>query len=143
MTFLDAQALVAFMVGEPAADEVEAILARGDARIASINLAETIDIALRVHGVPRARLVAEMTALNRSALEVVDCDEARAARAGELRARHYRRRDCPVSTADCVLVASTAPGDAIATSDGPVLEVARAEGVAVIPLPDSQGKRPR
>ena len=142
MTFLDAQALIAFMVGEPAADEVEEILAYGEASIASVNLAETVDIALRVHGVPRGRLMAELSALTRSSLEVVDCDEPRATRAGELRSRYYRSRDCPVSIADCVLVASTAPQDVIATSDGPVLEVARAEGVAVIPLPDSQGNRP-
>ncbi len=129
------------MIGEPAADEVERLLDDGDAGIASINLAEAIDVAMRVHGVPESRVSTELAELTQSSLVVVDCDHARAVRAGELRARHYKSRTRAISIADCVLLASAGSDDTIATADGSVLEVARAEGIDVVALVDSTGRR--
>jgi hypothetical protein len=47
-----------------------------------------------------------------------------------------------MSLADCFLVASVVDGVSIATADRPVAEIARAEGIEVIALPDSTGRRP-
>ena len=47
---LDAYALVALIVNEPAAELVEGVLRAGDAAITSVNLGEAIDVSCRVHG---------------------------------------------------------------------------------------------
>jgi predicted nucleic acid-binding protein len=75
-------------------------------------------------------------------LSVLALDSAIALRAGEIRAVRYHRRTAPLSLADCVLLATAGPDDEIATSDGAVAAVARRLGIAVIPLPDSSGRRP-
>lgn len=141
---LDAHALVALLVDEPAAREVENLLHGGDtAAVAAINLAEAIDVSIRVHGVTQERAEGDLRSLAASLLRVIECDEPQAVRAGLLRARHYDRRRVPVSIPDCVLVAAAERGDAIASADSGVLAVARAEGLEVVPLPDSTGRRPR
>ena len=67
-------------------------------------------------------------------IAIVPLTEPIAWGAAELRARHYHRRRSPVSIADCVLVASAEAGDRVATKDSAVLEMACAEGVAVLEL---------
>jgi hypothetical protein len=49
----DAFALLAPLGEEPAADNVEALLRRGDAAITAVNLAEALDVLQRVQGIPR------------------------------------------------------------------------------------------
>lgn len=144
MTLLDAYALVALIANEPAADEVEALLRRGEARIVVVNLAEAIDVLHRVHGLP-AEAVREplQPLLLRGVLAVRESSEAEAWLAAELRGQHYDRNSRPLSMADCLLLAAAlATEDSVATADRPVAEVARAEGVDLVGLPDSSGIRP-
>ena len=143
MILLDAYALVAFLAEERAADEVEEVLRRGGCAISVVNLAEAVDVCGRVHGLPlaQARHVIELLA-STDHLELVTPSVAVVWRAAELRRRNYRARTSALSLADCFLLATAEQGDEIATSDGPVLSVARDEGFDVIALPDSDGNRP-
>jgi hypothetical protein len=52
VTLLDAYALVAFLVGGPAAADVRALLREGDAAVATANLAEALDVSKRVFDLP-------------------------------------------------------------------------------------------
>ena len=47
-----------------------------------------------------------------------------------------------MSLADCVALATAAAARAIATADPPLAAAARAEGIDVIALPDSEGRAP-
>jgi predicted nucleic acid-binding protein len=79
-----------------------------------------------------------------SALRCVPLDWSRARRAAELRARHYHRTRSPVTLADCGAIALAEQfGTELVTSDPAMLRVARAEGVAVIAVPDSSGRTPK
>jgi predicted nucleic acid-binding protein len=128
---LDAFALIALLAEEPAADEVEAILRRGEAAITAINLAEALDVLQRVQKVPRERLDAVTVPLIQESVELVPVEESTAREAAHIRARHYHRTRTPVSLADCVLIAAGKSADALATADEPLMRVARAEGVQV------------
>jgi PIN domain nuclease of toxin-antitoxin system len=144
MIVLDAYALVAVFAAEPAEDEVTELLRQGDCAMSTLNLAEAADVLARTQGIDTSltRSAVE-TLVATNALTVVDVDERRAWRAAQLRARHYDRREATVSLADCVLLATARPGvDSVATPDPPVVGVARAEGVGVVPLPNSTGTRP-
>ena len=55
MILLDAYALVAFLVGGPAATQVRQMLRDGDAGVATANLAEALDVAQRVYALPIPR----------------------------------------------------------------------------------------
>jgi predicted nucleic acid-binding protein len=141
--FLDAYALVALLADEPAAEEAEKLLRGGDCGAVLVNLAEAVDVSCRVYGLAEAEVRAGLEPLFASgALAAVTPTEPTAWRAARLRVDHYARRTKPVSLADCFLVASAGHRDAIATADAPVAEVARAEAVEVIALPDSSGRRP-
>jgi len=99
-TLLDAFALVAFLGGEPAAAEVRQLLARGDAAISTVNLAEAGQSLLR-HGDATSDELREL--VDSIPLAVIPFTAAHAWRAAELRARYYRRTDSAVSLADCCL----------------------------------------
>ena len=144
MTLLDAYALVALVGDEPAADEIEALLRGGDARVVVVNLAEAIDVCQRVHllaaGEVRAALEPLLLA---KVLSTVTSDEGHGWRAAELRAKHFDKKDRALSMADCFLLAhGLEDSEAIATSDPPLAAVARTEGIDVVALPDSADKRP-
>lgn len=144
MTFLDAYALVALVVDEPAANEVETLLREGDSVVVTANLAEAIDVAHRVHGraIEDVRSALEPLFLA-NVLSALASEEPDAWFAAEIRGRHYDRRKRALSLADCFLLAhALAAHDRIATADPPVAEVARAEGIDVVALPDSTGARP-
>jgi predicted nucleic acid-binding protein len=143
LTLLDAYALVALVADEPAAGEVEDLLRAGDARAVVINLAESIDVAQRVHGYDQSdvRGVLEPLVIG-GALEPIASDDEVAWAAADLRGRYYDRRTRALSLADCFLLAHALAGEEIATSDPPLAEVAREEGVVVVALPGSDGKRP-
>jgi len=144
VTLLDAYALVALVADEPAAEEVEEILRAGGARVVVVNLAEAVDIVQRVHAVAAedTRAVLEPLFLGEVVSAAVS-DESYGWLAAELRVRHYERKTKVVSMADCFLLAhGLADGDPIATADLPVAAIAQAEGVDVIGLPDSAGRRP-
>jgi predicted nucleic acid-binding protein len=135
VTFLDAYALVAFLVGGPAAPPVRSILREGDAAVATANLAETLDVSQRVYGLAVSRAAEVIEPLLQESLAPIPLDIAVALRAAEMRARHYHRSARPISLADAVLVASAAAGDRIATADPHVLAVASAEGIETVALP--------
>jgi predicted nucleic acid-binding protein len=128
---LDAFALIALLAEEPAADEVEALLRRGEAAITAVNLAEALDVLQRVQGIPRERLETVITPLLSEQMSLVVVDERMARDAADVRARHYHRTRAPVSLADCLLVAATGESDELATADGPLIRVAEAEGIQV------------
>jgi predicted nucleic acid-binding protein len=128
---LDAFGLIALLAEEPAAEEVETLLRRGEAAITAVNLAEALDVLQRVAGIPRERLEAVITPLLSEEMTLVVVDEQIARDAADIRARHYHRTRAPVSLADCMLIAATGGSDELATADGPLIRVAEAEGVRV------------
>lgn len=139
---LDASALVAFVRGEPAADEVADALRSGDAAVAAVNVAEVVDVLVRRVGLPQSEVDVALGRLL-ALLDVRPVDATMARRAGTIRARRYSRDAAPLSLADCHCVAAAGPDDVVLSSDAPLLRVAEAEGVAVRGLPDSSGRRPR
>lgn len=142
LILLDAYALIAFVAGGPAQGEVRGLLRQERCGAATANLIEVLDVAKRVRGVQIGRAREVIEPLLADVLTAIPLDLDRAWRAAGLRADHYDRRTCPVSLADCVLVASAADGDCVATSDRHVLEVSNREGVGTLPLPDERGRRP-
>jgi PIN domain nuclease of toxin-antitoxin system len=139
---LDAFALVALALDEPAAPEVEMTLRRGDSKVSAVNFAEAIDQLGRVHGHGTAQLRAVFEPVLGEVLEVVDVDETLCWRAADLRRRHYRRRVSEISLADCIALATSSEGDTLATADPPLARAARAESIEVLALPDAAGRRP-
>lgn len=145
MTLFDAQALVAFLVGEPAASEVEARLRDPEDRsiTCAASIAEIVDVTTRLMAIDSEAVKERLDWLVAAGLTTIDVDDGIGRVAGDLRARHYDRRDRPVSLGDCLALATAMrEGEALATADPPLIAAAREEGVAVVPLADSQGKRP-
>jgi predicted nucleic acid-binding protein len=143
LILLDAYPLVAYLTGEPAADEVKALLGKGEAVATSVNVAEAVDVACRVYGAREDAVRGAVELLVANDLLTVSAPHVAAGfRAAQLRIAYYRRRERALSLADCFLLASAAHGDHVATSDPAVAEVARAEGIEVVALPDSSGRRP-
>jgi predicted nucleic acid-binding protein len=134
VTLLDAYALIAFLVGGPAASQVRAILREGGATVATANLAEALDVSQRVYGLPIARAMEVLETLFAETLATRTLDLPTAQRAADIRARHYHRSARPISLADAILLASAGPDDRIATADPDVLAVASDEGVRVVEL---------
>ena len=135
MTLLDAYALIAFLVGGPATQQVRAILREGDAAVATANLVEVLDVSQRVHGVPIPRAAEILEPLLEGPLTALLLDSTVARRAAEIRARHYHRSSRPISLADAVLIGSAKLGDRIATADPDILAVAKAEKLESVALP--------
>jgi PIN domain nuclease of toxin-antitoxin system len=135
VTLLDAYALIAFLVGGPATQQVRAILREGDAAVATANLAEVLDVSQRVHGVPIPRAVEILEPLLEGPLTAVPLDSTVARRAAEIRARHYHRSSRPISLADAILIGSAKLDDRIATADPDVLAVTKAEKLESVVLP--------
>jgi predicted nucleic acid-binding protein len=142
VTVLDAYALIAFLLEEPAAKEVERLIRRGTAAIPVVNLTEALDVTQRVHGVPATDLRTVVEPLLGVAVRVIPHGESNAWRAADIRLRYYDRRTNPLSLADCLLLASVEPPDELATADPAIAAVARAEGTRLLPLPDSAGSFP-
>lgn len=134
-TWLDAYALVALLGGESAGPAVEEILRRGNVRMATLNLAEALDQLERRARLPADEISDRLEPLLAGAVDVVALDARIAWGAASLRARWYHRARAPVSLADCVLLSSAGPGDAVATADRPVLRIAPELGVEALELP--------
>jgi predicted nucleic acid-binding protein len=141
LTLLDANALIALLLGEPAEREVTELL-RGDCAIPAPCLAEVVDQLVRKHGVPERIVPEHLGPLIGESMQVVAVDANIAWLAGEIHAAHYDRKSLALSLADCLLLASAGPEDEIATTDGAVAATARNLGIGLIPLPDSDGRRP-
>ncbi len=144
MTYVDAYGLVALIANEVAAPEVEELLRGEQCRIVAVNLAEAIDVAARTHGYPLDEIRKALEPLILAGrLTVAVSDESEAWLAAEIRVSQYHRSKRPLSMADCVLLAHAfSTGDAVATSDPHVADVARSRGLTVIALPDTDGNRP-
>lgn len=144
MTVLDTQAVVALIAGEPAAEEVAAILRERESisMMSALSIAETADVIIRRLG-RRVEVAHErLNWLAAAGVEVMPVDEDVARLAGILRARHWDRDRRPVSMADCVVLATgMLQGEPIATADAALIGAARAEGHPVVVLPDSRGNR--
>jgi predicted nucleic acid-binding protein len=143
MIFLDAFGIVAFARSEPAAADIEEIIAKRDpVGLLSINRAEVVDVLIR-DGETSNSVAELMLLLDVGGVQQVALDPRTADLAGRLRSMHYRRRSCEVSLADCcVLAAAQRSRAAIASADPALARVARTEGIALVPLPDSAGRRP-
>ncbi len=139
-TLIDASALIALLGAEPAAGEVQEMLNRG-AAMTTVNLAEAVDRLKRRYGLDVERTRPVIEGLLEKSLTLLPLGPSQAWRAGEIRAAHYHRSNCPISLADAVLVASAPVGGRIASSDGPLLTVAASEEIATVALPDSKGRR--
>lgn len=135
MTLLDAYAIIAFLVGGPAAPHVRTLLREGSAGVATANLAEALDVSQRVYGLPIARALDVLEPLLDGPLVALPLDLPIARRAAEIRASHYHRSSRPISLADAILVASARRGDRLATADPDVLAIARAEALETVELP--------
>lgn len=133
MILLDASALLAHLIGQPRGRAVTALLAQGGLGMATVNLAEAIDVLSRRVGRERA-CDALAPLVDGPVAHLLALDAARAWRVGELRARHYHRTRRPVSLADCALIASAGPGDAIASLDATLIATARDEQVEIVEL---------
>ena len=139
---LDAYAVVAALIGEPARREVEPHLPTS--AICAANLSEVVDVCVRVHGNDETSVRDRLDWLIAGGLEVVPLDFVLAIAAGALRARRYRKRDCEISMGDCMAAAlAGSRREPLATSDPHLARTAWAEGIQVLALPDSRGRRPR
>lgn len=138
VTFLDAYALIGFLAGGQALEPVRQLLRAGGAAVTTANIAETCDVSARRFGIPIARVVDLLDPLFGGPLKVVPLDLATAINAGALRAEHYARGGRELSIADAVLLASARRGDAIATADPLVLELAAQRGIVPMALPSGR-----
>lgn len=138
----DAQPVVAFLTGEPAADEVAALIAGERAQMSVANAGEVLDVLIRVRRLDAEEARIGLDILLDEAVEAVPVTRPIALRAAELRASAYRRRRIEVSFADCVAIATAESDGRLATSDRALAKVARGVGVEIVALPDSRGRRP-
>ena len=143
MILLDAYALVALLGDEPPAAEVAALLDEGECAMTAVNLAEVVDVAGRTGRLEPGELrdlVGTLAVSGR--LRVLTVGEDSVWRAGDLRGKHYANKSSELSLAACFLLGSAGPDDAIATADAPVARAARAEGIPIVALSSSSGRRP-
>ena len=145
MTLFDAQAIVAFLVGEPAAAEVEVRLRDPDDRsiVCAASIAEIVDVTTRLMAIDPEAVNERLDWLAAGGLATIDVDDGLGRVAGDLRARHYDRQTRPVSLGDCLALATAIrEGEALASADPALIAAARVAGAAVVPLADSQGRKP-
>ncbi len=136
---------MAALTGEPAAREVEVLLRdRAEpASVSAVNLAEVLDVLVRLQGWPADDVEEKLRWLTLGGLEIVAVDATVALSAGRLHARHYHRTKRPLSLADCVALATAqSRRQRLVTSDPARLAAAADERCAVVALPDAQGRRP-
>lgn len=145
MTVLDAQAIVALLTGERAAQEVAGILRDPERSpsISAINLAEVVDVLVRIKGHSGDEVGEKLEWLAAGGLETIAVDEALGLAAGRLHAKHYDRSRRPLSMADCVALALALDrGEPLATADPALAATAVEEGAEIVGIPNSSGKRP-
>ena len=145
MTLLDAYAVIAHAADEPAAGEVDDLLRDRLDRpvISAANVAEVVDRLARVAGLDLGDVLERVLLLRNGGLEVLSVDAFDGAAAGAFRQNLYHRRDRPLSLGDCLaLVSALRYGHRLATADPALASAAREIGVDVVPLPDTDGRRP-
>lgn len=135
---LDANALLAVLVGEPAMDRVLSLIREGNTAMTGANIAEVFDVGIRRKKLSPQRMTDLVEPLFDGPIACVPVESNLAASAGRLRAKHYHRSKARISLADATLLAA-AEQDKIATSDSGVLAVAAELGIETIELPPSSG----
>ena len=142
LVVLDASAIVAFLRDEPARATVEELLRRQPSpAISAVNLAEVIDVLVRVGGQAEEAVNNAIDLLIVGGLEVQPFWLPEARYAAAVRSRLYGRSTAPLSLADCVCIATARTlGAKLATADGVFADAAMGSGVAVIRLPNSEGE---
>jgi PIN domain nuclease of toxin-antitoxin system len=135
---LDAQGLIAFLVGEPALQAVHDMLRSGEQTLmATVNLAETLDHMRRVRGASAEVFHADILTTD---IHFTAVDTELAVAAAELRTTHYHRTKRAVSLADCTAAALALDrGIRLATSDPALLALMVDEGGEIQPLLGSDG----
>ena len=136
----DVYAVLALLKGEAAAPEVRDLLLGDDSfQLTALGVAEVLDQLVRLCGAEEDEAVLDLAQLGLA--DAIPVDASTAARAGLLRARHYRRRDRAVSLVDCVAAATAQWIDrAVVSSDPQLLDMCHDEQIDVIVLPDSSGR---
>ena len=139
MTVLDAFAVIALLKDEPAAADVAILIAaEPPPALTALGVAEVLDHLVRLMGVDEEEAVLDLAQLGLAEPHAVDGDTA--SRSGRLRARHYHRRDCAISLADCVAAeVARRAGTPLATSDPHLLDTCHDEGIPYLVLPDARG----
>jgi predicted nucleic acid-binding protein len=137
-TLLDANALVAVILGEPSMKRVLGLLREGNAAMPASNIVEVYDISTRREGLSPERVAAVVEPLFEGPIEPIAVDARLARRAAEIRFEHYHRATRPLSLADVILLAAAGSTDRIATSDSDVLAVAAKLGIEAVELPPSR-----
>ena len=130
------------LLDKPAAAEVATLLRSGDCGVPAPCVAEVRDQLIRRHPITEEEFLKRTEPLVDVGIVGLPIDIKAVRWAGEIRAAHYSRSRAALSLADCFLLASAVDGDQIATADAAVIRVARALDIGVIPLLDSQGRRP-
>ena len=135
MSVFDAQAIVALLRGEPTADHVATLMVRAGERaaIASPNIAEVIDVLVRINTRSTDEVLEKLDWLAAGGLETLPVDDGTARLAGVIHARRYHRTHRAVSMADCFALATAlVQGDELVTGDKALARVAGEEGCGVI-----------
>jgi predicted nucleic acid-binding protein len=133
-TVLDAYALIALLLDEPAAEGVDRILRGGDAAVTSVNYGEALDRLVRARRIPEPRVRGALEPLLDASLRRIDVGFPIVEMAVHLRAKHYHRERRPLSLADCICVAAAGSDGAVATADEAMLAMAEAEGIRRVAL---------
>lgn len=133
MKILDASLLIAFITGEQGGERTRELLREERCGIAATNLAESVDVLLRIHGATLEELQRGLKPVFAHSLTVIPLDEHIAWRAGEIRARRIARKKRPISHADAVLLATPTLDDLLVTQDEEVVRVAKLEQIPCLP----------
>jgi uncharacterized protein with PIN domain len=84
---LDAYALIALLLDEPAGPAVRELLGRGGGAVTTIGLAETSDVLQRRYGIAAERVHDALGTVVGVTLDPLDLDTSAALRAADMRAR--------------------------------------------------------
>jgi predicted nucleic acid-binding protein len=142
VTVLDAYAVIAYLRGEPSAQEVAGLL-RGPTQLTTVSATEVCDQMVRVFGSDPDSIEADLALLCHTGMNMRAVSAELGIAAGRIRARRYHRERAAVSLADCVAAAAAlASQEPLATADPALAVVLRTEGGTVHPLPDGEGRRP-
>lgn len=133
MTVLDASVIIAGLTDPGTAIFEDLLGGPAVGRVSTANVAEVVDVLMRMHGIEQDDVIDAIDILIEGGLMIDGLSARQALRAGAIRARHFDRRTRAVSMADCAVVALAIDvGEPIASTDGALLEMATAEGVATI-----------
>ena len=134
MTVLDASVVIDGLAS-PRSQAIDHLIRGQTVRIATVNVAEVVDVLMRRLGVEEADVIDRIDLLRQAGLMMEPLSARRALDAGSLRARRYDKQTAAVSLADCVAIALAAEvGEPVASFDQALLAVAVAEGVPVVEL---------